>query len=350
MIDPMTGDFACGQSGPLMASDGLDMLMPMHVWADASGHILHVGPTLEKLCAGDTLQGKRLLEVFELRRPRGVQMMQDLIDKGQLRVKVALRDHGRLALKGLAVALPRQQGVLLNLSFGISVVDAVRRYALKAKDFAPSDPTVEMLYLIEAQAAVLQESRNLNDRLYDARLSAEMQASTDTLTGLKNRRALESILARAVRAPSRTPFGLMHIDLDYFKSVNDTFGHAAGDQVLQVAAQIFTEEIRAGDIAARIGGDEFVLVLMGCDDRDKLDRVAARIIERLEIPISFNGAKCRVSASIGITLSSFYHDLSIDQISSDADAALYQSKNRGRSRHTIFNPTKKPRQATQYLS
>jgi len=130
----------------------------------------------------------------------------------------------------------------------------------------------------------------------------------------------------------------MHIDLDYFKSVNDAYGHAAGDFVLQFAARVFVEETRAEDIVARSGGDEFVIVLINCPDRRKLNVIARRIIGRLEKPIYYNGVTCRVSASIGTTISESYLRPNLDQMCDDADKALYQSKKCGRAQHTIFKP------------
>ena len=234
------------------------------------------------------------------------------------------------------MALPGDEGALLNLSLGISVLEAVERHALTSNDFAPSDPTVEMLYLIEAQTAVLAESRKLNMRLEGARLAAEEQAFTDTLTGLSNRRAMDHVLARLAMPPAVEPFGLMHIDLDFFKQVNDTHGHAAGDHVLQHVARILTEETRAGDMVVRVGGDEFVLICRGSDDPMVLDKIARRIIDRLEKPIPFGDIECHISASIGTTVSSRYAKLDPEQMMNDADTALYASKEQGRARHTIF--------------
>jgi diguanylate cyclase (GGDEF)-like protein len=292
----------------------------------------------KKLRPGEDIIGRRLTEMLEFRRPRAIQIMTDVLAMDGASAHVIFRTPPRNSMKGIIIVLPRNQGVLLNLSLGISVAETVGKFGLKSKDFAPSDTTVEMLYLIEAQAAVLKESKNLNMRLQGAKIAAEEQAYTDTLTGLKNRRALDHILDREIgRAPTNR-FGLMHIDLDFFKSVNDTHGHAAGDHVLQKAARIFIEETRTDDIVARTGGDEFVLILMNCDDPAILNRIAARIIKRLEKPILFDGVHCRVSASIGISVSSIYANLNAEQISSDADAALYQSKHRGRSCFTMFLP------------
>ncbi len=321
-----------------MGARGLDAVMPMHVWIGPTGHIKRAGPTFQKLRTGAGLIGQRFAELLEFRRPRAVTSVADLRAQDGQPVQVMFRKDPRTTLKGVIVALPQDQGVLLNLSFGFKLAEVVRDFGLKSKDFAPSDPAVEMLYLIEAQAAVLKESKKLNSRLEGAKIAAEEQAFTDTLTGLKNRRALDHVLMRMIADPRARRFGMMTVDLDFFKAVNDSFGHAAGDHVLQEAAKILVEETRAKDVIARTGGDEFVLVLMDCEDVPKLSRIADRIIRRLERPILFDGLECRISASIGISLSSYYPDLTIERISLDADAALYQSKEQGRGCSTLFQP------------
>ena len=226
--------------------------------------------------------------------------------------------------------------MLVNLSLGISVVEAVRLHGLSSADFAPSDPTVDMLYVIEAKSVALDASRRLNERLKGAKTAAEEQALTDMLTGLRNRRAMEAELPRLVRAG--TPFGLMHLDLDYFKQINDTMGHSAGDHVLRHVASVLMAETRNSDLVARVGGDEFVMIVSDCVDLTTLDRIACRIISNLEQPSLFEGRWCRVSASIGTTLSSYYSGDDIHRMLSDADIALYMSKDRGRARHTFFKP------------
>ncbi len=324
------------RNGPRLGKTTLDILMPMHLWVGPTGHIIRAGPTLQKLLPDQQIQGQRLTELLEFRRPKVLRTTADLLASDGRRVQAMFRIPPRTLLKGLVVPFPKGQGFLLNLSLGIAVADTVRRYSLTGNDFAASDPTVEMLYLIEAQALILGESKNLNSRLQGAKIAAEEQAFTDTLTGLKNRRALDHLMTRLITAKGPARFGLMHLDLDFFKAVNDTHGHAAGDHVLQKAAQIFVEETRRDDIVARIGGDEFVLILVDCDDLKRLNKVASRIIARLEEPIHFDGNICRISASIGTTVSTFYTELEADRLSNDADTALYASKNRGRACHTVF--------------
>ncbi len=308
----------------------LDRLMPMHALVSPTGHIRRTGPTLAKLRPGEGLQGARFLEVFELRRPRNIARIAELAALGPTALSLRLRDRPEMPLKGLSVALDTGEGLFVNLSFGIAAVEAVGAFDLNGSDFPPTDLTTGMLYLVEAKEAVMRESRNLNMRLQGAKIAAEEAAFTDTLTGLKNRRAMDMILARY--AACRESFSLMHIDLDFFKQVNDTHGHAAGDHVLQVAARILKDETRDDDTACRFGGDEFVLIFHRMTDRGRLAKVAARILARLERPIPFEGHDCRISGSIGIAVSDDYAAPKPEQMLIDADMALYASKKAGRAR------------------
>ncbi|WP_425044278.1 diguanylate cyclase domain-containing protein [Primorskyibacter sp. S87] len=313
----------------------MDQFCPMYVLLDETGHIVQAGPTLKKLRPAAQMQGQRFMEVFELLRPRSVASMSDLMTVSGAKLHLQFRDVPRTALKGLIVPLDGG-GAVLNLSFGISILDAVRDYDLNSADFAATDLAIELLYLVEAKSAAMEASRSLNQRLQGAMIAAEEQAYTDTLTGLKNRRAMDHVLERLISGGAR--FSLMHLDLDYFKAVNDTLGHAAGDRVLQEVAHAMVEMTRDRDTVVRIGGDEFVLIFDQLQDRDRLDSIAQRLISRLEEPIPFDGQLCRVSASIGTVLSG-------DLVSPDgpgllhaADMALYQAKRAGRACHRFYEP------------
>ena len=314
----------------------LDQLMPMHLWFAASGEVLHTGPTLTKIAGGADLRGRPVLDVVDLLRPKVAAGVPALLLLQGARLRLCLKSKPDLPLRGMIVALPAGVGGLINLSLGLSFARAVTECDLTLRDFTPCDQTVDLLYLREANAAIAQESRNLTDRLQSARAAAEQQALTDTLTGLANRRAMDAALQAMVDEPLPR-FGLMHLDLDFFKEVNDTLGHAAGDNVLARASEILRAEIRAGDIVARVGGDEFVLLFRDCDDPDLLEAIAARLISRLEEPIRVDGQLCRISASAGSVLASHYERPDRDKMLSDADLALYASKNRGRAQHTLFS-------------
>jgi len=316
--------------------DLMETLCPMHVILDETGHIVHVGATLQKLRADLPMQGARFLEVFELRRPRRVTTMDELLKSAGVKLHLRLRGAPETGLKGVLAPLSDGRGAVLNIGFGISLLDAVRDYALVSSDFAATDLAIEMLYLVEAKSAAMEASRKLNLRLQGAMIAAEEQAYTDTLTGLKNRRAMDHVLARLIGRGS--DFALMQIDLDFFKAVNDTLGHAAGDHVLQNVARIMVEETRDDDTVARVGGDEFVILFDGLTECAALSRVAERIIEKLEVPMPFGEHLCQISASCGTVLSQSYDAPEAAVMLADADLALYASKNAGRAQHSFFSP------------
>ena len=115
-----------------------------------------------------------------------------------------------------------EDGSILSQSFGIALRSAIKRHRLTPQDFTPTDLAPEILYLIEANQAAMSASRSLTERLQGAKMLAEEQAHSDTLTGLRNRRSLERILDHL--AQTNESFSLIQIDLDYFKSVNETLG------------------------------------------------------------------------------------------------------------------------------
>ncbi|OIQ76147.1 putative diguanylate cyclase YegE [mine drainage metagenome] len=319
-----------------LAPEALECLMPMFLWLSPSGHIRAVGATLRKLLGGADPTGLRFLEVFHIRRPRHASTMDDVMRLAGTRMHLQLRIRPQTGFRGIAVPLADGQGALVNLSFGIEVAEAVRAHDLTDADFAPTDLTVEMLYLAEAKSAVMTELHDLNRRLQLAKSEAEEQALTDTLTGLGNRRKMDTVIDRLIL--SGVAFGLMHVDLDFFKQVNDTLGHAAGDHVLQCVSRVLRAETRTGDTVARVGGDEFVLIFPGLAQTERLATIAERIIQTLAQPFYFEGKACRVSASIGMNVSTQYDPPQPDRMLSDADRALYASKYGGRSRATAYSP------------
>lgn len=316
-------------------AEALDALMPLHAILDQEGVVRHVGPTLAKVLGDREGIGERFLKLFEIRRPRFDVMMARLAAGITGKVSLRLRDDPDTQFIGTALQIPNGGGILVNLSFGIATFDAVRIHKLAGSDFAPTDLTLELLFVAESNAAALEESRGLNERLRGAKQRAETQATTDPLTGLQNRRAFDRSLNRLIGR--QTPFGLAHVDLDFFKAVNDTQGHAAGDHVLQVVAKVLRDETRELDVVARVGGDEFVILFPHLAEREKLASISARIIEQLEQPIPFEDTTCRISASIGIVTSAEYTAPIAEEMLANADAALYASKSRGRAQFTFYD-------------
>ncbi len=328
------------QSGAGWNSEAvLGRFCPMFLVVDASGRILRMGPTLRKILDLPPKAKPNFWEVFELHRPNTDKSIRAMRKAAGSVFRLTLRKGGQLPLKGDLIALDNgweagaDGGFLLNLSFGISIVEAVREYALTSSDFATTDLAIELLYLVEAKSAAMSLSRKLNMRLHGAKTAAEEQAYTDTLTGLKNRRALDQVFNYLVE--NEQEFALMQLDLDYFKLVNDSLGHAAGDRVLQEVARVMKRETKAQDVIIRAGGDEFVLVFVDITDPQVLKELARRLIKSIEEPIIFQGKICQVSASIGATLSCYYPKISLDQMMEDADKALYRAKNAGRGRYVV---------------
>ncbi len=324
----MMSDLIC------MERAALDLLMPMNVIVDEDEVIVHAGPTISKVFGGRDLAGEAFFDYFEARRSRPRKNLLDAIERYGRKIYLRTRDRHRTLLTGTAAVLEGGKTGVINFSFGIAVVDAVQRYNLAGSDFAASDLTLELLYLVEANTAAQKESAKLNQRLFGAKKAAEEDAASDMLTGLKNRRVLDQVLYRMTSR--RLPFALMQLDLDYFKTVNDTLGHAAGDHVLKQVARILREETREEDTVARVGGDEFVLVFDHLTDRDKLAGIAERMISRLEEPIAFRDQVARISGSIGIVFSTDYAEPDVSRMMEDADEALYASKKAGRGRYTFF--------------
>ena len=323
---------------PTLPIAAMARLMPMFIGVDRDGRIRALGPTLRKVMGRPSPLGRNIFDVMGIRRPTGIKTLDDLRHNAGVQLHVTLRAQPEVALRGLAMPID-EGGMLLNLSFGIGVIEAVRRYGLSAAHFAATELTIELLYLVEAKAAVMSELHSLNDRLYGAKNAAEEQAMTDTLTGLGNRRALDVLLG--FMRDQKTSFGLIHLDLEYFKAVNDNFGHAAGDYVLRQVADILRRETRDDDTIARIGGDEFVIVLPSLTDPKRLMQVAKRLIANLSLPIQFEEQICEISASIGLTISTNYTHVDMTQMAHDADAALYLAKKAGRSRARLHKPARR---------
>ncbi len=328
----MAGNLAglIGQSGA-----ALDMLMPMHLWVDPKGCVVQAGPTICKMAGRAALDGENLFDLIEFRRPVAASDMAQLRTHAGHRLAIALRSADHLLLRATFTELPDQAGAILNLSLGLSFAKAVAEFDLTLTDFSPCDQTVELMYLHEANASTAHLSRILSERLEAARAAAEEQALTDALTGLANRRAMDQHMARSLADPM-AEFALLHIDLDLFKTVNDTFGHAAGDQVLSHVGKILRDELRHSDLAARVGGDEFLVMIHECSDRDALGAIATRLIAELERPIPFEDTTCQISASIGIaTVADYPSTPSIDDMLADTDMALYKAKRTGRGRYCV---------------
>lgn len=161
----------------------------------------------------------------------------------------------------------------------------------------------------------------------------EMESGRDALTHLLNRRFLPAVLTRemAMARRSEVPFSLLLLDLDRFKKINDTFGHAGGDLVLQQASDLITSSVRAGDFVFRYGGEEILIVLVEVD-KERAMRVAETIREKFASEQLHVGEDRTASITVSIGVATYNGHPDYETMMKDADAALYQAKDAGRNR------------------
>ena len=186
------------------------------------------------------------------------------------------------------------------------------------------------------RAKELTEARNQDLEL--ARVRIEHNALHDSLTGLPNRRYLDDVLTQnaATGYLGSGSIALLHIDLDRFKQINDTLGHAAGDAMLIHAAQVLRRNCAPEDFVARIGGDEFVVVSSAAERDSELAALAERIVQEMRRPATYEGHECRFGVSIGIAVERG-KTLDGKRLLVNADIALYRAKGRGRNRYEFFS-------------
>lgn len=202
------------------------------------------------------------------------------------------------------------------------------------------DVTHDVLLRNELERAkTLAEARNAE--LEAAKDRIEHNALHDYLTDLPNRRYLDEKLGRLMRDRKEGDpgIGVLHIDLDRFKQINDTLGHRTGDMMLKHVAELLTRSLKPGEFVARIGGDEFVLLSPFSGSMRKLAMMADRLIRDLRKPVMHEGHECRFGASIGIACG-IGQQIDYKQILLNADIALYNAKKRGRNRYEFFSADK----------
>lgn len=164
----------------------------------------------------------------------------------------------------------------------------------------------------------------------------EEQAFRDALTRLPNRALFQDRVGHAVARAGRRPGGIavLFVDLDGFKGVNDSLGHAAGDELLCTVAERLCACIRPGDTVARLGGDEFAILLEDMTDQDHATQVARRLIDAVAVPFNVGGRDTSVTASVGISFNTRAE--TVDELLRNADVAMYAVKDSGRSNYKLF--------------
>jgi diguanylate cyclase (GGDEF)-like protein len=205
--------------------------------------------------------------------------------------------------------------------------------------FASDD--LRLFETLANQAAVALENGQLEKSLTElSRLKEQLHhmAYHDSLTGLANRALFSDEVEARLRAPTDERSSVvLFLDLDDFKVVNDTLGHAAGDELLTLVAQRLATCLRGDDLAARLGGDEFAVLLSDGPDMAAAIAVAARIQDALQAPFMIGGQEVLVGASIGIATASGA-GIRADELLRNADVAMYTAKAEGKHRAAVFDP------------
>ncbi|HZY63988.1 MAG TPA: diguanylate cyclase [Edaphobacter sp.] len=175
----------------------------------------------------------------------------------------------------------------------------------------------------------------LEDKLVEAREEMRFKATHDALTLLWNRGGILSLLNSELSRSARnhTPTSLLLCDVDHFKRINDTYGHPVGDEILQQVSSFLRQLVRPEDAVGRYGGEEFLIVLGGCDNANLRERATQICEEISHVPFITKEGPVSVSLSIGaITIEHWDNSLSMDSFLKEADAALYRAKAEGRNR------------------
>jgi len=250
-----------------------------------------------------------------------------------------------MALAAIALFLPVRRARSAAATHATAALTVAAVVALALGRFLATDasmpPTswheVAMLAVMASLAAVLWAALRHGPVAAETNPRGARPAG-DLLTGLPTRQFFEERLASAARRcdAKRSKLAVLFIDLDGFKPVNDTYGHACGDRVLEQVGQRLRSITRGADVAARVGGDEFLLLMPAISSQDSVTRVAKAMIELLSRPYKVDEREISISCSVGIAL---YPDgCKANKLIPRADAAMYAAKRAGGTRHAYFSP------------
>jgi diguanylate cyclase (GGDEF)-like protein len=308
----------------------VDQLRDPVVVADRSGHVAYANAAAcRELGLGDHPEGR---SIAELSAPFSA--LAGLRGNGEVELRVPQVGGGERRYEARAGSFGRAGQVVI-------LFDVTRRVqaeeALKEANLLLEGRILEWTQAIEDSNA--RHSKELDHRVRIER-QLTYEALHDPLTGLANRSLLLNRIEQAIVRCARDPandLGLLYIDFDGFKAVNDAYGHEAGDVFLREMALRFRKSVREVDTVARLGGDEFVLLLDEPGGRDGIARAAERVIEDLAVPVQLGRGSVVPAASIGLLLGGSSYATANDVLL-DADIAMYQAKARGRNRSVFFEP------------
>jgi diguanylate cyclase (GGDEF)-like protein len=218
-------------------------------------------------------------------------------------------------------------------------IDMRELYEPIRKQFYASFPLF-ILFIIGSIGLMRFKLKPLLDDLEKSRQRMQHLSMHDTLTLLANKSLFNDRLLQAVARLSRTnkQLALLYLDIDFFKRINDTYGHLIGDQLLIWFADTLKSCVRETDTVARIGGDEFAIILENPGSQQNIEHIAEKIIARVQQKLDLfpHGPIRAISTSIGIAVTDM-HNVTPEELMQHADKALYQAKHRGRNTYSILN-------------
>ncbi len=248
-------------------------------------------------------------------------------------------------LRGQWMQLDDQHLLFLGWPW-VTTFGQLSEMGITLSEIPPHNPLVEMLMLLQTNRSAMDDARELAEALRLRREQLEIanrelahRAYHDALTGLPNRLMLRDRVTQAIARAQRnqTRLAVLFIDLDRFKTINDTLGHRTGDLVLCAVAERICEQVRKTDTVAREGGDEFLVLLEEVGTPEHAAMVAGKLLKRLDEPHRVDGRAMHCSGSIGVAM---YPEDGADaeELIRHADAAMFESKGEGRNRVHFFSP------------
>ena len=185
---------------------------------------------------------------------------------------------------------------------------------------------------------VSREINGMLDELQKVEEEVKYQANHDALTGLANRRLLSELIQHAIYHAGRygKNMAVMFMDIDAFKTINDTMGHDFGDKILKEVSDRLLKSLRKSDILARIGGDEFIILIENVDNFERVKTIANNILNKFHKAFIIDEKEYRLTISIGIAI--FPSDgQTSDTLLKNADIALYKSKDKGKDQYSFYS-------------
>ena len=314
----------------------VDTAFPFHLVLDEELRVTEAGSSVQQL-HGEGLIGHVLADLFDVTTPKVPTGFDAFARHSRSLFLLRSRFREGLVLRGQMLFDAGAHRLVFVGSPWVTETSTFVSLGLTLDDFAVSDAVVDYVLLLQHQSTSLMQARELAEQLRDTAQQLTHQAFHDTLTGLPNRSQLlaqlQCALDTSVERGAETQLAVLMMDLDGFKAVNDSFGHSAGDAVLEVVGKRLQSVGRAEDIVARFGGDEFAMVIGASRSQPGApppvveaiaERVLASIAEPISLPPNWGGVIVPLSVSIGIAHAT--GNESADDLLRNADLAMYAAK------------------------